>query len=349
MTEATAPAILTAPVNGPVVLSGPQKVAALMITIGTTAAARILKTLPPESASKVATELMNTRTLRAQVRDQVLEETYAALFTQMHDLQGGSQYALELFVEAFGEAKGMALLNEVSAAQIHPPFEFLLHAEPSQVAQLLSGEHAQTSAIVLAHLEPRHAAKILTLMDPSIQVEVARRIATTEQTTPEAVALVEDGISRRMSSVVQESTQVGGRKPLAQVLNQVDRTTEKDILGKLADLDPELADEVRRFMFTFEDIALLDDRSMQRLLRDLDQKDLALALRDERIPSDLKAMFFRNMSQRAADMLNDEMSVAGQVRRKNVEEAQGRIVEVVKRLEEADEIIINRGGDDGAF
>jgi flagellar motor switch protein FliG len=345
MTEATSAPIVSAPIQ----LTGPQKVAALMITIGSSAAAQILRALPPEAATKVAAELLNTRSLRAQVRDQVLEETYAALFSQMHDLQGGSQYALELFVEAFGEAKGIQLLNEISAAQIHPPFEFLQHTEPSQVAQLLSGEHPQTIAIVLAHLEPRVAAKILTLLDPAIQVEVARRIATTEQTTPEAVALVEEGISRRMSTVVQESTQVGGRKPLAQVLNQVDRTTEKEILGKLAEQDQELADEVRRFMFTFEDIALLDDRSMQRLLRDIDQKDLALALRDDRIPAELKAQFFRNMSQRAADMLRDEMSIGGQVRRKNVEEAQGRVVEVVKKLEESDEIIINRGGDDGAF
>jgi flagellar motor switch protein FliG len=345
VTEATGVAILVEPIP----LSGPQKVAALLITIGTAAAARILSRLPQEAAARVAAELMQTQAIRAQVRDQILEETYAALFSQMHDLQGGSQYALELFIEAFGEDRAVALLNEASVALVRPPFEFLSHADPSQVAQLLAGEHPQTIAIVLAHLEPRHAAKILTLLEPAIQVEVARRIATTQQTTPEAVALVEEGISRRMSTVVQESTQVGGRKPLAQVLNQVDRTTEKDILGKLAELDRELADDVRRFMFTFEDIALLDDRSMQRLLRDVDQKDLALALRDDRLPAELKAMFFKNMSQRAADMLRDEMSIGGQVRRKNVEEAQGRIVEIVKRLEESDEIVINRGGDDGLF
>jgi flagellar motor switch protein FliG len=345
MTEATGVAVVTAAVD----LTGPQKVAALLITLGTSAAAQVLKALPPEAASKVAAELMNTKSLRAQVRDQVIEETYAALFAQMHDLQGGTQYAMELFVEAFGEAKGIQLLNEISAAQIHPPFEFLQHTEPTQVAQLISGEHPQTIAIVLAHLEPRTAAKILVLLEAGVQVEVARRIATTEQTTPEAVALVEEGINRRMSTVVQESTQVGGRKPLAQVLNQVDRTTEKEILGKLAEQDQQLADDVRRFMFTFEDIELLDDRSMQRLMRDVDTKDLALALRDDRLPAELKAMFFRNMSQRAADMLRDEMSVGGQVRRKNVEEAQGRVVEVVKKLEESDEIIINRGGEDGAF
>ena len=324
-------------------LSGAQRVAALMITIGTSAAANVLSRLPPEAAEKVAAEIMATRSVRPQIRDQVLEETYAALFSHMTDLQGGPQYALELFVEAFGEQKGMDLLEKVSAAQIRPPFDFILRADPMQVAQLLESEHPQTIAIVLAHLEPRAAARILTLLEASLQVEVARRIAQTDQTTPEAVAVVEEGISRRMVNVVQESTKVGGRKPLAQVLNQVDRTTERQILGSLQEIDAELAEEVRKFMFVFEDIGLLDDRSMQRLVREINQKDLALALRN--VDEDLKAKFFTNMSSRAAEMLRDEMSVGGQVRVKNIEEAQGRIVEIVKRLEDSDEIYINRGGE----
>ncbi len=338
MTEQALPAAATA-----VRLTGAQRVAALMITIGTTAAANVLSRLTPELAEKVAAEILITRSVKPAVRDQVLEETYTALFSHMTDLQGGPQYALELFVEAFGEKKGMDLLERVSASQIRPPFDFLLRADPMQVAQLLESEHPQTTAIVLAHLEPRTAARILTLLDPALQVEVARRIAQTDQTTPEAVAVVEEGISRRISSVVQESTKVGGRKPLAQVLNQVDRTTERQILGSLQELDAELADEVRKFMFVFEDIALLDDRSMQRLVREIDTKDLSLALRN--VDDALKAKFFANMSSRAAEMLKDEMSVGGQVRIKNIEEAQGRIVEIVKRLEDADEIYINRGGE----
>jgi flagellar motor switch protein FliG len=337
-------AVATAPTT---LLTGTQKVAALMITIGTSAAARVLSRMPPEAVDQVAQELMATPALRGVVRDQILEETYAALFDQMNDLQGGSQYALQLFVEAFGEAKGIALLDKVHATMSRPPFDFLLRADSLQVAQLLAGEQPQTIAIVLAHLEPRAAAKILTLLDTELQVEIARRIALTDQTTPEAVTLVEDEIRRRMSTEVQESTQVGGSKPLAQVLNQVDRTTERQILGSLSELDPELAEEVRRYMFVFEDISLLDDRAMQRVIREIDTKDLALALRG--VNEELKAKFFQNMSQRAAEMLRDEMTVAGQVRMKNVEEAQGRIVEVVKRLEDQDEIIINRGGSDDAL
>ena len=345
MTEmAVAPT--AAPTVVPISLTGAQKVAALLITIGTAAAARVMTKLPPESVEAVAAQLLRTPAVSADVRDQVLGDTYTALFSQLSELQGGSQYALDLFIEAFGEAKGMTLLDKVHATLVKPPFEFLGKVDPLQVAQQLSTEHPQTIAIVLAHLEPRAAANILKLLDPpSLQVDVAYRIAMTEQTTPEAIGMVEEGIKRRMTTVVATSTQVGGKKPLAQVLNQVDRTTEKSILQELHERDAETTDEVRRFMFVFEDIKLLDDRAMQRLMKDVDNKDLALALRG--VDEELKTLFFKNMSQRAAETLREEMSIAGQVRMKNVEEAQGRIVEIVKRLEDSDEIMINRGGDDG--
>jgi flagellar motor switch protein FliG len=344
MTElALAPAAPTTPT---ISLTGAQKVAALLITLGTTAAARVMTKLPQEAVEEVAAQLLRTPMVPANVRDQVLGDAYTALFSQMSDLQGGSQYALDLFIEAFGEAAGMNLLDKVHATMVKPPFDFLAKVDPLQVAQQLSSEHPQTIAIVLAHLEPRAAANILKLLDPpSLQVEVAYRIALTEQTTPDAIAMVEDGIRRRMTTVVQSSTQVGGKKPLAQVLNQVDRSTEKAILAELHERDAETADEVRKFMFVFEDISLLDDRSMQRLMKDIDNKDLALALKN--VPEELMAQFLRNMSQRAAETLREEMSLSGQVKMKNVEEAQGRIVEVVKRLEDSDEIFINRGGEDG--
>jgi flagellar motor switch protein FliG len=338
--------VATAPTPPQLSLSGAQKVAALLITIGTPAAARVMTKLSPDAVEAVAAQLLRTPAVPADIRDQVLGDTYSALFSQMSDLQGGSQYALDLFVEAFGESRGMTLLDKVHATMVTPPFDFLAKVDPLQVAQQLSSEHPQTIAIVLAHLEPRAAANILKLIDPSsLQVEVALRIALTEQTTPDAIAMVEEGIKRRMTTVVQTSTQVGGKKPLAQVLNQVDRSTEKAILHELHEMDPETADEVRKFMFVFEDISLLDDRSMQRLMKDVDSKDLALALKN--VGEELRQQFFRNMSQRAADTLREEMALGGQVRMKNVEEAQGRVVEIVKRLEDSDEIIINRGGDDG--
>jgi len=346
VSELVAAAPAPVPAAPTVTLSGAEKVAALLITIGTAAAARVMTKLPPDAVEAVAAQLLRTPAVAADVRDQVLGDTYTALFSQMSDVQGGSQYALDLFIEAFGEARGMTLLDKVHATMVRPPFDFLAKVEPLQGAQLLNAEHPQTIAIVLAHLEPRTAARILTFLEPAtLQVEVAHRIAVMEQTAPEAIAMVEEGIRRRMTTVVQSSTQVGGKKPVAQVLNQVDRSTEKAILQSLFELDHDTAEEIRRFMFVFEDIALLSDRDMQRVMKEVDPRDLALALKAA--PEDLKEQFFRNMSQRAAETLREEMAVAGQVRIKNVEEAQGRIVEKVKTLEDNDEIIINRGGDDG--
>lgn len=328
-------------------LVGTRKVAALLIALGSGAAAKLLARLPPEYVDRVALELLRTPQLDSGVRDAVLEETYAGLVARGGVLPGGEQYTLELFAQAFGAGKAKELLDRVQQAQRVVPFEFLRTADPIQVAELLSVEHPQTIALVLAHLEPRTAATILTGLDAALQVEVARRIAMTDQTSPDALGVVEDGVRRRMSTVITEATVVGGTRPLAHVLNQVDRTTEKQILSALAEHDPELADEVRRYMFVFEDITSLDDRSVQRVIRELDQKDIALALRSTN--EQVKDAFFRNMSSRAAEMLREEMSLSTQVRMKNVEEAQGRIVEVIKRLEDQDEIIINRGGGDDAL
>jgi flagellar motor switch protein FliG len=345
MTEMVAAATATPAPAPQITLTGAQKVAALLITIGTQAAARVMTRLPDEMVELVAANILKTQQVPADVRDHVLGDTYTALFTQMSDLQGGSQYALDLFIEAYGEAKGLTLMEKVHAQMVKPPFDFLNKVEPLQVAQLLASEHPQTIAIVLAHLEPRVAANILKLLDPpALQVEVTYRIALTEQTTPDAIAMVEEGIQRNINRVVQASTQVGGKKFSAQILNQVESTTGKAILDELHIRDAEVAEEVRKFMFVFEDIKLLDGRSMQRLMKDIDMKDLALALK--RADEELKAMFFANISQRAAEGLKEEMALLTQVRPKNVEEAQNRIVEIIKRLEEAQEIFIPRGGED---
>ena len=328
----------------PVALTGPRKVAALLIALGTEASAKVLARLPQDAVDKVALELMRMPALEADIRDAIIEETYTGVFSQLGSLPGGESYALTLFKEAFGEGKAEELITRVQKSQEIVPFDFLRAADPVQVKELLANEHPQTIALVLAHLEPRAAAKILVELEPVLQVEVAQRIALTEQTTPDTLAVVADGIRRRISAVVTETAQVGGARPLAHVLNQVGRSTERQILGALAERDPELADEVRRFMFVFEDVALIDDRAMQRIIRELDTKDIAFALRTAN--EDVKQRFFGNMSQRAAEMLREEMSLATQVRIKNVEEAQGRIVDAIKRLEDSDEIVISRGGSE---
>jgi flagellar motor switch protein FliG len=328
-------------------LSGPRKAAALLITLGTEASAKLLARLPPEALDRVALELMRMPAVDATTRDSILEEAYAGLFAHAGVLPGGENYALELFAQAFGHNKATELLDRVHAAQQIIPFDFMRDLDPSQAAGLLSEEHAQTIAIVLAHLDPRAAAKILTQFEAPIQVEVAKRIALTEQITPEAVDIVEEGLRKKLASVVTEVTSVGGTRPLAHVLNQVGRTNERQILTALGEQDSQLADEVRRYMFVFDDIVLLDDRAMQRVIRELDAKDMALALRPA--TEALRLKFFNNMSQRAADMLREEMSLAGQVRMKAVEEAQQRIIDSIKHLEDNDEITVNRGGSEDAF
>ena len=328
-------------------LSGPRKAAALLITLGTEASAKLLARLPPEALDRVALELMRMPAVDSMVRDAILEEAYAGLFAHAGVLPGGENYAAELFGQAFGQSKARELLDRVLQAQQIVPFDFLLDVDPPQAAGLLSEEHPQTIAIVLAHMDPRAAARILTQFEASVQVEVAKRIALTEQITPEAVEIVEEGLRRKLSSVVTEVTAIGGTRPLASVLNQVGRTNERQILSALAEQDSQLADEVRRYMFVFDDVILLDDRAMQRVVRELDAKDMALALRPA--TEGLRLKFFQNMSQRAAEMLREEMSMAGQVRMKAVEEAQQRIIDLIKKLEDSDEISINRGGSEDAF
>jgi flagellar motor switch protein FliG len=338
---------MSAEASSALALSGPRKAAALLITLGTEASAKLLARLPPEALDRVALELMRMPAVDSGVRDAILEEAYAGLFAHAGVLPGGENYAVELFAQAFGQNKARELLDRVHQAQQIIPFDFMRDIEPMQAAGLLSEEHPQTIAIVLAHLDPRAAAKILTQFDAPIQVEVAKRIALTEQITPEAVEIVEEGLRRKLSSVVTEVTSVGGTRPLAHVLNQVGRTNERQILTALGEQDSQLADEVRRFMFVFDDIVLLDDRAMQRVIRELDAKDMALALRPA--TEQLRLKFFQNMSQRAAEMLREEMGITGQVRMKAVEEAQQRIIDSIKKLEDSDEISINRGGTEDAF
>lgn len=329
----------------PSTLPGARKAAALLIALGREAAARVLARLPAEAVERLTLELLRTPALEATVRDAVLAEAHDGLFGGSGVLPGGETFAFDVVREVFGPERAEDVIARIRQAQIPAPFEFLRGADPSQVRELLASEHPQTIALVLAHLDPRTAARILTELDPTLQVDVARRFATTEQVSPETVAVVESQLRSRMAAYASSvATNVGGVRPLAHVLNQVDRSTEKQILGGLGEVDPALADEVRRYMFVFEDVLLLDDRAMQRVIRELDTKDIALALRAT--SNEVKEKFFTNMSQRAAEMLKEEMELAGQVRMKNVEEAQGRIVDVIKRLEEQDEIVISRGGGD---
>jgi flagellar motor switch protein FliG len=321
-------------------LTGARKVAALLVALGTEASARIVALLPEEAVERVASEVLKTPTLEDKVRTALVAEAFEQVAAEDGTLHAGEGFALRLLGEAFGSGRAQELVSRVNQGE---RFETLKAADPAHVAEVLSTEHPQTIALVLAHLDPAASAAIMMRLEPALQPDVARRMARTDQISPDAIAAVEAGLERRMSTVVSGAgTAVGGVRPVANVLNRVDRRTERLIMDAIAEHDAELVAEIRRFMFVFDDLARLDDRSMQRVIRDIDQKDLALALRAA--PEAIKNQFFRNMSQRAAEMVREEMSLSGPVRMTMVEEAQTRILEIVKRLEEQEEIVLDQGG-----
>jgi flagellar motor switch protein FliG len=233
----------------------------------------------------------------------------------------------------------------VQALQVLP-FDFVKKTDPSQLLSFIQDEHPQTIALILSHLNPNQAAAVLSGLPQELRAEVARRIAIMDRTPPEVIREIERVLERKLSTsiVTQGFTAVGGVKSLVEVLNWVDRTTEKTILENLTDTCPDLADEIKKLMFVFEDIILLDDGSIQKVLREVDSKELALALKG--VGEEVQNRIYRNMSDRASTMLKEDMEFMGPVRLRNVEEAQQRIVGVIRRLEENGEIVVARGGGD---
>ncbi len=277
------------------------------------------------------------------MQDEILREFYNLALAQEYILQGGVDYARSVLRDAVGEEKAGEIIGRLSSFLRVTPFDFLKKTDPKQLLTFISNEHPQTIALILCYLDPEDAAPVVGGLPPEIQVDVARRIANMDRTSPEVIREVERVIEQKVSSVMTtEVTQSGGVKNLVEVLNLVDRATEKAIMENLEDSDPELADEIKRLMFVFEDIKLLDDRSVQTVLGQTDKKDLAMAIKG--VAEDVREKVMRNMSKRAAASLQEEMDFMGPVRLKDVEDAQQRIVNVIRRLEESGEIIIERGG-----
>jgi len=257
--------------------------------------------------------------------------------------KGGLEYAKEVLERAFGPEKAAKIIERLISSLQVKPFDFIKTADPVQIVNFLQNEHPQTVALVLSYLEPDLAAQVLGSLPEDLQVEVLKRIALLERTSPDIVREIERNLEKKLSGFVGQSfSKIGGIDTAAEIMNNVDRTTERSIMEKLAADNPELAEEIRRKMFVFEDILKLDDRSVQLVLREVDTKDLAVALKGA--SDELKEKIFRNMSKRAAQLLKDEMEYMGPVRVKDVEEAQQKIISVIRRLEEAGEIVIARGG-----
>ncbi|MCW2277944.1 flagellar motor switch protein FliG [Heliophilum fasciatum] len=326
-------------------LTGKQKAAILLISLGPEKSANVFKHLKDEEIEQMTLEIATIRKVPPENRDAVLEEFNQLYMATEYINNGGIDYAKEILEKAVGSQKAIEIINRLTASLQVRPFEFVRRTDPAQLLNFIQSEHPQTIALILAYLSPDQASVILSALPPERQCDVARRIALMDRTSPEVIREVEMVLERKLSSLVtQEQTVAGGIDAVVEMLNRVDRSTEKAIIESLEVQDPELAEEVKKRMFVFEDIVLLDDRGIQQVLREVDTKDLALALKGS--SDDVAQKIFKNVSKRAADMLREDMEFMGPVRLRDVEDAQQRIVNVIRRLEDSGEIIIARGGGD---
>lgn len=325
-------------------LSGKQKAAILLVALGPDVSATVFKHLNDEEIEELTLEIANMRAVEKEVKDMVLEEFYE--LCQAHDYinQGGIEYAREVLEKAVGKERANSILERLTATLQVRPFDAIRRTDPAQLMNFIQGEHPQTIAMIMAYLQPEKAAKVLSYLSPDVQADVSNRIALMDRTSPDIVKEVETVLERKMSAIVSnEYATAGGIQSIVNILNFADRGTEKNILDRLEEKDPELAEEIRKRMFVFEDIILLSDRAVQVVLRQVDTHDVALALKTA--SEDVTEKIFRNMSKRAAQMLKEDMEYMGPVRLREVEDAQQRIVNVIRQLEDSGEIIIARGGE----
>jgi flagellar motor switch protein FliG len=325
--------------------TGTQKAAILLIALGPEKSSSIFKHLKEEEIEELTLEIANTRSVTSQIKEAVLEEFYGVCLAQQYIAEGGSSYAKELLEKALGEEKAMSVIGKLTASLQVKPFEFIRKTEASQLLNFIQDEHPQTIALILSYLSASQAAMIVSALPPERQADVAKRIALMDRTSPDVVKEVERILETKLSSLVnQDYTVIGGVDSVVDILNTVDRSTEKHIMETLEIDEPELAEEIRKKMFVFEDILLLDDRAIQRVLRDVDNGDLAIALKSAN--EEVQNAIFNNLSKRLAVMIREDMEFMGPVRMKDVEEAQQKIVNVIRRLEDSAEIVISRGGGD---
>lgn len=326
-------------------LDGLQKAAVLLIALGPEKSSMIFKHLREEEIEQLTLEIANTRSISSQVKEEVLNEFYQICLAQQYIAEGGINYAKELLEKALGTDKAMEVISKLTSSLQVRPFEFVRKTEPAQLLNFIQDEHPQTIALILSYLPAGQAAQVVSALSLEKQADVAKRIAKMDRTSPDVIKEVEHVLERKLSSLVnQDYTIIGGVDAIVDILNTVDRSTEKHILENLEIEDPELADEIRRKMFVFEDILLLDDKTVQRVLREVDNNDIAIALKGAN--EEVQNAIFNNMSKRLVVMTKENMEFMGPVRLKDVEEAQQKIVSVIRRLEDAGEIVIARGGGD---
>ncbi|MBM7869417.1 flagellar motor switch protein FliG [Clostridium pascui] len=327
-------------------LTGVQKAAILFITLGPEASAGIIKKLPEAEIQKITYEIANISAVKSEQKQSIFEEFIQMNKAKDYLIEGGLDYAKTLLSKALGSQRAIEILDKVTeATQQFRPFAIARKADANQLLNIISNEHPQTIALILCHLQADKAAQILSELSEEIQGDVAYRIATMNNTSPMVLKEIEKVLDNKLSSVVKsEMKAMGGVPTIVDILNQVDRTTEKNITEALERENPELAEKVKSSMFVFEDIITLDDVSIQRVLREVETKELSLALKGA--SEEVANAIFKNQSKRAAASLKEDMEFLGPVRLMDVEKAQQKIVGIIRRLDEAGEIVIARGGED---
>ncbi|SHE57003.1 flagellar motor switch protein FliG [Clostridium fallax] len=330
-------------------LTGIQKAAILFITLGPEVSSSIIKKFPESDIQKITYEIANTTSVTAEQRQEILQEFLELNRARDYILEGGIEYAKALLSKALGPQRANEILQKVSeATQQYRPFAIARKADANQLLNVISNEHPQTIALILCYLQAEKAAQVLSELPNEVQSDVAYRVATMNSTSPMVIKEIEKVLDSKLSSIVRsEVSTLGGVDTLVDILNQVDRTTEKNITEGLEQEDVELAEKVKSSMFVFEDIIMLDNTSIQRILREVDVKDLSLALKG--CSDDVASVIFNNQSKRAATSLKEDMEFLGPVRLMDVEKAQQKIVSIIRRLDDSGEIIISRGGEDAVI
>ncbi|HHU29412.1 MAG TPA: flagellar motor switch protein FliG [Firmicutes bacterium] len=326
-------------------LTGVKKAAILLMALGPDISAKILKHFSESDIERISLEIANTSKIEISAINEVFEEFLLVNQAQKYVLDGGLEYARNLLERTLGPQKAKEIIKKLKDASQIKPFMFARNADPKQLTNLIANEHPQTIALILSYLDAQLSSQVLSALPDEQQADIAQRIATMERTSPEVLNEVEKVLKERLSSVVQHDfAAAGGIQTLVDILNNVDRGTEKVILEELEVDYPDLVDEIRKRLFIFEDVISLDNASIQRIIREVDQKDLAIALKGS--SEEVRERIFRNVSKRAAEMLKEEIEFMGPVRLREVEEAQQRIVSIIRKLDETGEIIISRGGED---
>ncbi|MDD5456982.1 MAG: flagellar motor switch protein FliG [Candidatus Margulisbacteria bacterium] len=329
-------------------ISGKRKAALLMLALGKEPTIQLFKHLKEEEVEELTLEIAKIPKVSPKEQEAIIEEFFHVSKAQSYISRGGVKYAQEILEQALGKEKANRIISGLTTTIQTMPFEFLQKAEPSHVVRFIQDEQPQTIALILAYIEPQKAGVILSMLPDHLQPEVARRIAVMDQTSPEIVRQIEKVLENKISAyIVQDFSSTGGVKTLVDVINRVDRSTEKKILDYLDNVDEVLANEIKNLMFVFEDMLKLDDRTIQRILQDVDMKDLPVALKTASDP--LKEKIFKNLSDRAVQTLKEEMEYMGPVRVKQVEEVQQKIVYIIRNLEEAGQITVARGDETEEF